>query len=41
MYSPDSFSQHYEEMDKEKSGAFGNVFKVCLHLLVYMYIIYT
>jgi len=28
VYTPESFSQHYEELEKEESGAFGNVFKV-------------
>ena len=28
VYTPTSFSQDYEEMEKDTSGAFGNVFKV-------------
>jgi len=29
VYTPESFSQRYEELKKEASGAFGDVFKVC------------
>ena len=31
VYTPASFSQHYEELEKEASGAFGDVFKVSSH----------
>jgi len=31
VYTPASFSQHYEEWRKEPAGAFGDVFKVCLY----------
>jgi len=28
VYTPESFSQKYETLEKEESGAFGNVYKV-------------
>ena len=28
VYTPASFSQNYKELEKDESGAFGNVFKV-------------
>ena len=27
--TPTSFSQHYENLEKEESGSFGKVYKVC------------
>ena len=34
IYTPTSFSQHYENLDKEESGSYGKVYKVCTRLYV-------